>query len=171
MITTERLFLREMTTKDFTDLCLILQDDKVMTAYEGAFNDTEVSDWLAKQQRNYRDHGIGLWAVILKENGRFIGQCGLTWQEVEGEHLLEVGYLFNADYWHQGFATEAAIACKKYAFKRLGADKVFSIIRDTNRASQAVALRNQMTPIKTIIKHYRQIDMPHTVYCVEKGGQ
>lgn len=79
----------------------------------------------------------------------------MIWQEVKSERLLEVGYLFNADYWHQGFATEATIACGKYAFKTLGADKVFSIIRDTNIASQSVAVRNQMSPIKTIIKHYR----------------
>ena len=75
-----------------------------------------------------------------------IGQCGLTWQECDGQQVLEVGYLFQRAFWHQGFATEAARACRNHAFNALGVSEVFSIIRDTNTASQNVARRNGMTP-------------------------
>ena len=47
-------------------------------------------------------------------------------------------------------------------------DALYSIIRDTNIASQRVAVRNGMRPIDTLIKHYRGIDMPHLVYCIRK---
>ena len=78
-----------------------------------------------------------------------------------------MGYLFNKAYWHKGYATEAATACKEYAFKTLGADSVCSIIRDTNIPSQQVAIRNKMTMIDTWKKVYKGINMPHLLYRVD----
>lgn len=86
----------------------------------------------------------------------------------EGAGVLEIGYLFQRDRWHRGYATEAARACKAYAFDTLGAAEVSSIIRDTNLPSQRVALRNGMTPRDTMVKHCRGVEMPHTRYAVSR---
>lgn len=137
-----------------------------MYAYEGAFSDSEAQVWLDRQLERYRQLGFGLWAVILKQTGEMIGQCGLTIQPWKGQELLEIGYLFNRSYWHCGYATEAAQACRQYAFETLGADEVCSIIRDTNTASQQVALRNGMHKADRMVKHYRGVDMPHDRYVV-----
>lgn len=83
ILETERLVLRKLTQEDFTDLCKILKDKEVMYAYEHAFEDDEAHDWLDRQIMRYKNDGFGLWAVILKENGEFIGQCGITMQEWE----------------------------------------------------------------------------------------
>ena len=167
---TERLLLRHMVQGDYADLCKILRDEAVMVAYEGAFSEEEVQNWLNKQLTRYEEDGVGLYAVILKATGEMIGQCGLTMQSWREKTVLEVGYLFQKAYWHQGYATEAARACKQYAFDTLGAEEVFSIIRDSNIPSQKVALRNGMTKIDTFVKHYRGVDMPHDVYSVKKGA-
>ncbi len=166
MIETERLFLRKMTQSDFNGLCKILQDSDVMYAYEGAFSDAEVQAWLDNQLMRYEENGAGLYAVILKSTGEMIGQCGLTMQTWKEELLLEIGYLFQKSYWHKGYATESAKACKKYAFEVLNADKICSIIRDTNIPSQNVAIRNGMTKIDSWVKRYRGVDMPHFLYSV-----
>lgn len=158
---TERLLLREMNQNDFGALCKILQDEETMYAYEGAFSDREVQEWLDKQLSRYRENGFGLWAVVLKETGEVIGQCGLTMQTWKNEKVLEIGYLFQRKFWHNGYASEAAIACKKYAFEVLKADEVCSIIRDTNIPSQRVAERNGMIKTDSWTKHYRGVDMPH----------
>lgn len=97
-----------------------------------------------------------------------IGQCGLTMQPWKDEEVLEIGYLFERLYWHKGYAIEAAKACKKYAFEVLRAEEVCSIIRDTNIASQNVAIRNGMTMAGTWIKHYKGVDMPHYRYVVQR---
>lgn len=167
ILETERLYLREMNQADFSSLCKILQDKDVMYAYEHAFDDDEAQAWLDKQIMRYNQYGFGLWAVILKETGEMIGQCGLTMQECNNKQLLEVGYLFQKEFWHKGYASEAAIACKKYAFEVLNADEVFSIIRDTNTASQNVAKRNGMTVTERFTKHYYGVDMPHLVFSVK----
>lgn len=164
MIETERLIFRELDQLDFVDLCEILQDDSAMTAYEGAFTDEEVQRWLAKQLDNYERWGFGLWAVIKKDTGEFIGQVGLTMQRVEEEEVLEIGYLLKQKFWHQGFATEAALGCKKYAQETLGAELVTCTIRDTNVASQKVAERIGMKRHKHYVKYYKGVEMPHYLY-------
>ncbi len=164
ILETERLCLREMGQSDFTSLCKIMQDQETMYAYEGAFSYSEVQEWLDRQIRRYQKWGFGLWAVILKETGGMIGQCGLTMQPWKEEEVLEIGYLFNRRFWHKGYAVEAARACKQYAFETLNAKEVCSIIRDTNIASQNVAIRNGMTMMDSWTKHYRGVDMPHDRY-------
>lgn len=142
-----------------------------MYAYEHAFTDEEVQAWLDKQLRRYREDGFGLWAVILKENGDFIGQCGLTIQDIGERQVIEVGYLFRRDCWHHGYAAEAAIACKNYAFEEIGAEEVYSIIRENNFPSQRVAERNGMTVTGKFVKHYYGIDMPHLIYSINRKDE
>lgn len=171
ILETSRLYLRELEQSDFLSLCNILQDPEVMYAYEHPFSDAEVQDWLNRQRKNYRNYGFGLWAVIEKISGEMIGQCGLTMQDYGREKVLEVGYLFQKMFWHRGFATEAAIACKVYAFERLQAEEVYSIIRDNNIPSQNVALRNGMEACGMLVKHYYGMDMPHLVFSVKRSKQ
>lgn len=168
VLQTPRLYLRRMTDDDFPALCLMLKDEEVMYAYEHAFSDEEARQWLHRQMERYAQYGFGLWAVILKETGEMIGQCGLTMQDCDGTEVMEVGYLFQKKFWHQGYAAEAATACRDYAFETLGASEVYSIIRDNNLASQRVAGRNGMTPRGQFVKHYYGMDMPHIIYSVKR---
>ena len=168
VLETQRLMLRELTQDDYDALCRILKDEKVMVAYEGAFSDAVVQQWLDRQLARDRQWGFGLWAAVLKETGEVIGQCGLTMQPWKDQEVLEIGYLFQRRYWHQGYATEAARVCKRYAFDVLKAEEVCSIIRDTNTASQRVALRNGMTAADGFTKHYRGVDMPHIRYVASR---
>lgn len=169
ILQTERLFLRELNQEDFGALSKILQDEETMYAYNGAFNDEETKAWLDKQLDRYHTYGFGLWAVVLKETNEMIGQCGITMQPWKDSEVFEVGYLFQRSCWHKGFATEAAKACMEYAFTKLNAHQVCSIIRDTNTASQNVALRNGMTKSgDTWVKHYRGVDMPHYLFFAQR---
>lgn len=169
VLESERLYIRELCPNDMEDLCDILQDKEVMAAYEHTFSLEEVQTWLQNQLHRYKEHGFGLWAVIRKEDEKMIRQCGLTLQTVNDVTRLEIGYLFKKANWHQGYAIEAARACKQYAFDILHASHVCSIIRDTNIASQKVALRIGMKLVKRVVKHYYDMDMPHDIYEVRKS--
>lgn len=166
---TDRLILAEMTLNDLPALQAMMQDPEVMTAYEGPYSDSEVLAWLTRQIDRYHDDGFGLWKVILRESGALIGQCGITWQDIDGHRVLEIGYLFNRAHWHQGYATEAARACRTWAFTELGASEVFSQIRDTNIASMNVAIRMGMTIRSRFVKHFRGIDMPHFAFAIDRA--
>lgn len=166
LIETKRLYLRKMSFSDRKDIAAILQDEKTMYAYEHAFSDGEVDDWISRQIVRYSEYGYGLLAVIRKEDDALIGQCGLSWQDTPDGKVSEIGYLFNRRYWHNGYAIEAADAVKWFAFETLSLSSVCSIIRDNNIPSIKVALKNGMKPIGNFVKHYYGFDMPHTVYSV-----
>lgn len=168
VLQTERLRLRKLTQGDYGALCKILQDGEVMYAYEHAFDDAEVHDWLDRQLARYERDGFGLWAVELRASGEVIGQCGITLQDWEGRQVPEIGYLFQKAFWHKGYATEAAVACRNYAFDMLGLEEVYSIIRDTNEASQKVALRGGMRQVGSMVKRYYHMEMPHLVFSIRR---
>lgn len=169
ILETDRLYLRKLKPSDFDSLCKIMQDPIAMVAYEHAFSDDEVKAWLLRQMERYDAHDCGLWAVILKSTDEMIGQCGITLQKWGDREIHEIGYLFQKAYWHQGYATEAAIGCKKYAFDIMGLTEIVSIIRDTNIASQNVAIRNGMAIVDQFIKHYQNIEMPHYVFLAKRN--
>lgn len=171
ILETSQTYLREMTQDDLGDLCEILQDADTMYAYGHAFSDAEAQAWLDKQLQRYERYGFGLWAVIDKASNAFVGQVGLTMQDVEGKEELEIGYLLKRKFWHQGYASEAAIACRDYAFNVLGSDRVVSIIRDTNIASQRVALSVGMHQESSFFKYTSEGAIPHFVYSLEKGKE
>ena len=169
ILETPRLSLRQMTPDDLPALKRTLQDPIAMTAYEHAFSDQEAQDWLDRQLARYQKDGFGLWAVVLKENNEMIGQCGLTIQNWKSKNVLEIGYLFQKAYWHKGYATEAAMACKEYAYTALDADAVYSMIRETNSSSQNVAVRIGMKIVDRDIKNFRCVDMNFLLYGIERG--
>lgn len=87
-----------------------------MYAYNGAFNEEETMAWMQKQLQRYKKFGFGLWSVFLKDTNEMIGQCDITMQEYKTMQVPEIGYSLAHKYWHKGYATEAAIACREYGF-------------------------------------------------------
>lgn len=95
--------------------------------------------WIAWNRCNYDEHGFGLWVVETHE-GRFVGDCGLTKQEVDEQWFIEVGWHVRADLRGQGYATEAAVAVREAA-RTAGVGNLIAIIRPDNLPSQRVAAK------------------------------
>lgn len=167
IVETERLYLRELSEDDFEELCTILQDEETMYAYETPFTDEKVNEWLNWNLASYQKNNFGLWAIIDKNEEKFVGQCGIVYSDVEGKNLLEIGYLVNKQYWRQGYASEASALCLDYAKNILKTPKICSIIRDTNIASQTVAEKNGMTIVQEFHKDYSGLPVKHYVYSVD----
>ncbi len=163
MLETDRLLLREFTFSDADDLALIICDPETMRFYPRPFSREEVDEWIERRISSYEQYGHGVWAVILKDEKKFVGDCGLMIQEVDGVEELEVGYQFNKSYWGRGLATEAARGCMDYAFNQLGRRRIISMIRPENIPSRRVAERNGLDIEKEVFwKGYQ-----HLVYAAE----
>ena len=143
-IETKRLVLRELTRDDLADLHEILSDPESMQHYPEPFTREKSQRWIEWNLENYATYGFGLWAVILKDQNLFLGDCGITMQCIDGKLEPEIGYHINRAHTGKGYATEAARACREYAFDVLKFPKVYSYMKDTNIASQKVALKNGM---------------------------
>jgi RimJ/RimL family protein N-acetyltransferase len=136
---TARLAFRQMTTGDLDDMAALLGDPRVMRYYPRPKTRAEALAWIEWNQRLYRDEGFGLWLLTLRATGEFIGDCGLTPQEVDGTVDIEVGYRVRADRQGQGYATEAAAACRDHARDVLGVKRLIAIVHPDNTPSQRVA--------------------------------
>lgn len=165
---TGRLQIRELVDADLSGLCRALQDEEVTYAYERVFTEKEIGFWLKQQIRCYETEGFGMWAVVLKETGDMIGHAGISMQFWGNEALPEIGYMFEKAFWHQGYATEAVIACREYAFGVLGMERVYSVIRSDNVASRAVARRNGMKITGTAYRSINGRMVTHYMYSVKK---
>jgi len=147
---TERLILRELTMEDLDALHEILSDPETMRHYPAPFTRERSRQWIQWNLENYRAYGFGLWAVVLKATGHLIGDCGITMQPIDGRMEPEIGYHIHKDHNGNGYGTEAARACRDYAFKQLALPAVYSYMKWTNLASQRVAVKNGMRLIAEV---------------------
>ena len=134
-IITDRLFLREMNPDDFQALFQVLGDAEAMRHYPYPFDRQRVMDWIERNRNRYRKDGFGLWAVCLKDTGEMIGDCGLTLQNINGEMLPEIGFHIRRDCQRKGYAKEAAMAVRNWAFRNTDYPALYSYCKYTNEPS------------------------------------
>ena len=84
---------------------------------------------------------LGMWATVLKEDGRYVGRCGLypnirEEQKVVGEAVL--GFYLARQFWAQGFATEAGRAFVEFGFDELKLERIVTAVQVGNTASVRV---------------------------------
>lgn len=165
---TERLHLRRYRKDDFEDAYRLTSDPQVMRYYPAPYDRDRVARMIDNVLRSYDTLGYSVLVVERKSDGAYLGQIGLLhWDDVDGREDVEVAYMLAADAWGQGYATEAARACRDWAFERLGVDRVVSFIAPANEPSMRVAERNGMTRIKRLDEN--RLGIPIYVYAIDRA--
>lgn len=162
---TERLILRPLEAGDIDAMHSFWGNAENMSFFPEPLAREAVAGIIEKHGRLAREQGLGIWAVLLKETGALIGDCGITIQCIDGEDRHEIGYHFHRDHWGRGYATEAAQAMKRYGFEKLRLKQLFSYMEDRHEKSRRVAERNGMSLWKTFANP-RNRDLPTTVYSI-----
>jgi RimJ/RimL family protein N-acetyltransferase len=147
ILETKRLILRHLIMEDLADLFALYSDPEIRQYFpEGVLNLEETKEELEWHMNGHPKYPeLGLWATIHKETGKFIGRCGLLPWEIDGKLEVEIAYLLDKSFWHQGLATEAAQGILNYGFEKLNLPRLICLIDPENIASQRVAERIGMT--------------------------
>ena len=148
-----RLILRQWKATDFEAFASLNADPAVMAHFPATLSKFESQQLAEKFQIAIAENGWGLWAVELKENHQFIGFVGLQNQPTQYNFspCVEIVWRLAQQYWHQGYATEAAQICLKFAFEQLGLKEVVSFTTTSNTPSQKVMQRLGMQHIKNFM--------------------
>ena len=102
-------------------------------------------------QKKYDNGSFWDFGLTYRENGRFIGTCGITSYD-EAENSIEIGYVLAPDYWGKGIGTEAAKTVMRYCFENFGVDKICGKFMDGNDGSKGVMQKLGMT-LEGIYRH------------------
>ncbi len=145
ILETEQFILRKLTMDDLQDWHSILSDEETMRHYPSPFNIEKTKNWIEWNLDNYNKYGFGLWAIISKETGQFIGDSGMTMQKIHGKMQPKIGYHIDKRFWGRGYAPQAARACLRWAFEHTEFDEIFSYQKYTNTPSRRVAEKMGMT--------------------------
>lgn len=162
IISTDRLVIRQMIQEDYDSLKAIISDLKTMKYYPKPYDDLGVQRWLDWCIDSYDKYGFGLWALILDD--KFIGDCGISIQNIDGAIVPEIGYHLNKNYWHHGYIREASQAVKEWFFTNTKYDEVFSYMNAKNIPSINVAINNGMS----LRKKYYEDNVLHLVYSITR---
>lgn len=148
---TSRLKTRWLVAEDHVRWTSFLANKKATQFFPDYLTDQpaeRAKEWIKRQLNRYAENKFGLQALIDKQTGAFIGQCGLLLQEIDGVSELEVGYHILPEYWGRGYAPEAASGFMHYAMINQLSDSIISIIHHQNTNSMRVAEKNGLKPDK-----------------------
>jgi ribosomal-protein-alanine N-acetyltransferase len=144
---TQRLRLRPFAPdlSDLDALHEIQSDPHHMRFYPHPFSREESRAWIERSLERQERLGYGLWAIVDRETGELLGNCGPIPQVVDGIEEVELGWSVTPRRARQGIATEAAAAWRDRCLGPLGMDHVISLIRPENVPSRGVAERIGMS--------------------------
>jgi RimJ/RimL family protein N-acetyltransferase len=169
ILETPRLVLRHLVMDDLNDLFALYRDPEIRQYFpEGVLNLEETKEeleWHMNGHPKYPD--LGLWATIHKETGKFIGRCGLLPWEIDDKLEIEIAYLLDKSFWHQGLATEAATGILQYGFENLNLSRLICLIDPNNVPSQKVAERIGMT-LERKVDGIAGDNFPTLIYSIQK---
>lgn len=143
----ERLGFRIWKEEDRESFAILNADGEIMKYYTNVLTEKESNDLVDRFKAHMAAKGFGPWVVEIKETREFIGYIGFLTAIFDSEFTpcVEIGWRLDKKHWHEGYATEGALACLQYGFKHLNFEEVCSFTAITNQPSINVMKRIGMT--------------------------
>lgn len=138
MLITERLVLRRWRHSDREPFARMNADPRVMQYMPAVLSREESNALVDRVEEHFEQHGFGPYA--LEFDGQFIGYTGL-WTPTFEAHFtpcVEIGWRLDAQFWNQGFATEAARRVVEHTWADLPLNELVSFTVPSNLASRRV---------------------------------
>lgn len=134
MIETERLRVRPWQDSDRAPFAAMGRDPKVMATLGPLMSREQADAAVDRMMKLQASRGFCFWAIERKQDGAFLGFCGLK-DEAAAPHLdgeIEAGWRLRSDAWGQGYAREAAEASLAWGFANLPHPRIIAITTPGN---------------------------------------
>jgi [ribosomal protein S5]-alanine N-acetyltransferase len=156
---TKRLLLCPWEPLDWLAFKPIATDPLVMKYISGGkpWSDEQIVEFVERQGRHFRDRGFCLWKLLLRENNRLVGFCGL--QPLDDLPGVEIGWWLASDHWGQGLATEAARAVLEDGFTCIRLRRIVALALRENRASIRIMEKLGMRFESEVNHHGLRVDL------------
>lgn len=148
-IETSRLILRPMNDADIEDFYEIFSSDSV-GQFVNKMSHQSVEKYFEKK-KNSKPNPYS-FAVVLKENGKMIGTCGIK-HNLEN-NFGEISYVFNSNYWGQGYCTEACKQVIKYAFEVGNMHRIEADCFENNYASDKILRKKLLMDFEGVLTNH-----------------
>jgi RimJ/RimL family protein N-acetyltransferase len=139
ILETERLLLRGIEEKDLDGWATLVGDPESARFIGGAVDRAAAWRGMAAMAGSWQLKGFGMFSVIEKSTGQWIGRLG-PWQP-EGWPGTEIGWGLIKKAWGKGYAAEGTAAAIDWAFTTLGWTEMIHVIDPRNTPSIALAER------------------------------
>lgn len=135
ILETERLILRNQMPEDTETIIKMFGDPEVMRFIaDGKTIPRNIAEQSINRWNEYeRKHGFTSWAVVRKDDNKFIGKCGFNYLPDNSD--IELSYMLDEPYWGNGYATEIAGAALDYGIKKLGLKRIVALVYPQNSPS------------------------------------
>lgn len=139
-IETLRLILREWEENDIQPFYEMNSNERTMEFFLNSLTEEESLALYHRIKDEFDTYGYGLYAVERKDNHQFIGFTGFHRFTFDADFApgVEISWRLKPDAWGNGFATEAAMACLKYAESILKFKEIYSFTALPNKRSERV---------------------------------
>lgn len=147
---TERLIFTLYSEELRADFTRLFTDEEVMKYVDKGVLSREAVDalWRRLVDEFYPQGIKTIWAVLAKEDGRFIANASIR-PRPEYKHEMEIGYVLAQNEWGKGFATEIALRLVAYGFDELKLSAVYATVDTGNEASKRVLEKCGMNVVRT----------------------
>ena len=144
-VKTLRLMLTPVGPEDLEDLAL-LYGDPCVAFWTGPWSRMSIEAWTRGMAARWAVDHVGKWMVRDRGDGSLVGRGGFTRFDLDGEDVLELGWVVRDALTGQGYATEIGLAALAWADEYEPSSPVVAFTEVHNHASQAVMRRLGMRP-------------------------
>ena len=160
---TARLIIRPWRDSDRIDYLASCNSEAVTAHLGGPADPAAIDAAIDRIRKSHEDNGFCYWAVERREDGAFLGYCGLklthlTDSPVAGE--IEIGWRFREDAWGRGYASEAAAAVLEWAWTNTSAGRIVSFTVPANDGSWKLMERIGM-------RRHPELDFAHPGFAAD----
>ena len=147
IIKTERLGLRNWISNDLEPFTKMSQDEEVMNYFPKLLSPEECNYFIKRMQLHFKEFEFCYFAVDILETGEFIGFTGMLNQTYKSHFTpcIDIGWRLKRSSWGNGYATEAAKGCLKYAANELNLKEIYSLASTPNINSISIMKKIGMT--------------------------